>query len=341
MPHRVVTQLGEFDVRDRFAPLAPAWVTQIAFAIFCLGVEVIVRLLINLAAPGAAPFALIYPAILAATLFAGWQCGLIVLVASELLAWYFVIPTVRSFALADPADASRLVVIFLSGLLVITLADIFRRAARSAAAARNAQLEERDLLLREIDHRTKNNFMMVASLVDIQRRRSADPAVKDALTAMLNRIDSFARAHRHLYHDPRNVEAVEMRGYIAELCEALAQALMLHGAIALTCATDSALVDRDRAVTIGLLINELVTNAAKHAFTDRESGTIQVEFRRADEGWRLTVADDGVGISAAQPASADGGLGQRLVDAFVRQARGAISTESTNAGTCVTVDFKS
>jgi len=340
MPHRVVTRLGEFDVRERFAPLAPPWVTQIGFAIFCLGVEGILRFLINLAAPSAAPFALIYPAILAGTLFAGWQCGVLVLVISELLAWYFVLPPVQSFVFENPADGPRMVVIAISGLIVIALADVFRRAAQNSARLRLAQVEERDLLLREIDHRTKNNFMMVASLVDIQRRRSGDAAVKEALTTILVRIDSFARAHRHLYHDRRNVEAVEMRGYIAELCDALAQALTLHGAIALACKSDDVLMDRDRAVTIGLLINELVTNAAKHAFTDRESGRIDVELRRTEDGWRLTVTDDGVGMGAAEPAGADGGLGQRLVDAFVRQANGAISTESDAQGTRVAVDFK-
>ncbi len=340
VPHRVVTRLGEFDVRERFAPVAPAWVAQIGFAIFCVGLEAVLRLLINVFAPGAAPFALVFPAIFAATLFAGWECGVMVLVLSGLLAWYFVLPTPQSFDLSDPADTPRIIVIALSGALSIALADIFRRAVRSSALARSAQLEERDLLLREIDHRTKNNFMMVASLVDIQRRRASDPAVKDALTAMLTRIDSFARAHRHLYHDPDNVEAVGMRGYIAELCDALAQALTLHGAVTLSCASDTAWVDRDRAVTIGLLINELVTNAAKHAFNGRDGGRIHVEFRRAGERWRLIVSDDGVGIDTAQPASPHNGLGQRLVDAFVRQANGRISTESSAEGTRVTVDFE-
>jgi len=339
MPHRMVTRLGEFDVRERFAPLAPSWATQIGFAIFCLGLEAIVRFMIDLFAPGTAPFALIYPAVLAATLFAGWQCGAIVLVVSELFAWYFVLAPRRTFALDSADDASRLIVVAFSAVVVIVLAEVFRRLVQNVGSVLQTQLEERDLLLREVDHRTKNNFMMVSSLVEIQRRRSSDDAVKSALSEVLTRIDSFARAHRHLYHEAHKVDSVDMCSYIAELCDALAQALTLHGPITLSHTCDEVLVDRDRAVTIGLLINELVTNAAKHAFNGRETGRIEVEFRRTDGGWRLTVADDGMGIGAGRAINGQGGLGQRLVDAFVRQANAKISTESGAQGTRVAVDF--
>lgn len=337
MPHRVVPHLAEFDVRERLAPLPP-WLSQIAFAIFCLGMEVLLRLLINALAPGAAPFAVIYPGILAATLFAGWQCGLIVLLISVVAAWYFVLPAAMSFRIENPADIPRMLVILFSGGLVITLADIFRQAAHGASRARKAQVEDQDLMLREIDHRIKNNFMMVASLVDIQRRRSEDGAVKEALTEVLARIESFARAHSHLYHDPRNVGAVQMKDYLQELCDALAHALTLHGAVTLTCASDQALMNRDRAVSIGLLVNELVTNAAKHAFDGRETGAISVVFHRQGAGWRLSVEDDGVGIDASKPRPG-GGLGKRLVDAFVRQANGTLTTESSAAGTRVIVEL--
>ncbi len=338
MPHRVVSHLSEFAVRERLAPF-PAWLSQTAFAIFCIGLEVLLRVLINIGTPGAAPFAVLYPAILAATLFAGWQSGMIVLIASIVAAWYFVIPALMSFRIDDPADIPRMIVIFGTGCLSIALAELFKQAARRATQARKAQVEEQDLLLREIDHRIKNNFAMVASLVDIQRRRSGDSGVKDALTEVLTRIDSFARAHSHLYHDHSGAGAVQMREYIQELCDALAQALTLRGAVVLSCATDDALMNRDRAVSIGLLINELVTNAAKHAFDGRETGSIKVFLRRHDGGWRLTVEDDGVGIGAAKPEREGGGLGKRLVDAFVRQANGTLTTESSADGTRVIVEL--
>lgn len=339
MPHRVVSHLGEFDVRERLAPL-PAWLSQVAFAIFCLGMEVLLRLAINLFAPGAAPFAVIYPGALAATLFAGWQSGLIVLIISALAAWYFVIPETMSFQLTNSTDGPRIAAVFVTGGLVIALAEVFRQATQRNTRLRKAQVEEQALLLREIDHRIKNNFAMVTSLIDIQRRRSTDESAKAALSEVLARVVSFSSAHQHLYHDPRNVGSVSMREYLQGLCDALAQALTLRGAIALNCAADEGYMDRDRAVSIGLLTNELVTNAAKHAFTGRESGVVNVFFRRSGAGWRLTVEDDGVGIEAARDhRPTQSGLGQRLVDAFVRQASGTLSTESSAAGTRIIVEL--
>lgn len=340
MPQKFAARVGEFDIRERLAPLAPPWATEIAFALFIVGIEVIVRFLLNQVLPGAAPFALIYPAALAATLFAGWRSGLIVLIVSELLAWYFVIPTIGSFTLANPADGPRMVVIFLSGAVVIFLAEAFRSTGRNALRWRREQLEERDLLLREIEHRIKNNFAMVSGLVDIQRRRSDNEDVKAALGEVMARMESFSRAHRHLYRNADGVSAVEMRSYIEELGQALAQALTLHGAVTLSTEADDVTLDRDRAVTIGLLINELVTNAAKHAFGDRESGSVEIKFRRHEDGWRLVVADNGSGIAPAKAEMSRGGLGQRLVEAFARQANGTLTTESDSNGTRVTVDFK-
>lgn len=340
MPLKVAARLGEFDIRERLAPRAPAWLVQLLFALFCVACEIVTRSLINLVFPGAAPFALVYPATLAATLFASWRSGLIVLLISELLAWYFVLPVVRSFELSHPEDGARLVVIFISGLIVIFLAEAFRNAARSAALIRAAQIEERDLLLREIDHRTKNNFAMVSSLVEIQRRRSESDDVKAALGAVLARIESFSRAHLHLYRGADNMSSVEMRSYVGELGEALSQALTLHGGITLSSEADDITMDRDRAATIGLLINELATNAAKHAFQGRERGAVEIKFHRTEEGWRLVVADNGIGIDPAKAEQSKGGLGQRLVEAFVRQANGTLTTQSDGSGTRVTVDFK-
>ncbi|MEZ5961795.1 MAG: histidine kinase dimerization/phosphoacceptor domain -containing protein [Hyphomonadaceae bacterium] len=338
MPQRLAARLGELDIRERFAPRAPAWAVQFAFAAFCVSCEIVVRVLINQFFPGAAPFALIFPATLAATLFAGWQCGFLTLTISEVLAWYFVIPVVGSFAFPNPEDSSRLIVIFLAGIIVVFLANAFRTAARNAASVRTAQVEERDLLLREIEHRIKNNFAMVNSLVEMQRRNADSDEVKRALSAVAARVESFARAHNHLYRSADDVGAVEMRAYVRELGEALAQALAQQGAIELSSDADDLTIDRDRAVTIGLLINELVTNAAKHAFRGRDRGAVDVQFRRNEDGWRLIVADDGVGFDPATVSKI--GLGQRLVEAFVRQANGTLTTESNNTGTRVVVDFE-
>jgi two-component sensor histidine kinase len=154
-------------------------------------------------------------------------------------------------------------------------------------------------------------------------------------------VESIARAHRHLYRGTAAPGTVDMASYIHELCTALEEALFLRGAITLDCAADHAALPRDRAVSIGLIVNELVTNAAKHAFGDREGGAINVRFEARPTGWRLTVADNGAGMpEGARRKNGGGGLGQRLIEGFARQARGTIRTESGSDGTVMTVELE-
>lgn len=331
-------RIGELDLPERLAPYAPAWATQLLFALLCTGTAMFVRMLLDGLFTTAGPFALIYPAVLIATLFAHWQAGLLTGAGTVLHAWFFLLPVQNSFALAQAGDGPRLAVISGACVLIIVIAEAFRRAVRNATAERDRRIAERDLFLQEFDHRVKNNFALVASLLDLQRRRAPDATTADALSAALARVESIARAHRHLYRDASAAGTVDMANYLSELCAALADALMLGAAITLECSADHAEMPRDRAVSIGLVVNELVTNAAKHAFAGRDTGSIRVDFRNQSDGWRITVRDDGVGMSAeALTNGRSGGLGQRLVEAFARQAGGALSVESGTEGTVATL----
>lgn len=331
-------RIAELDLPSRLAPYLPAWATQLLFGLFCAAVAALLRAVIDTVAPSAGPFALGFPAALLATLFARWQAGAVTSVLTILYSWYYLLPPQESFAFAEPSDGPRVLIAVFAYGCIVAIADGFRVAVRHTAAERDRQIAERDLLLEEFDHRVKNNFALVASLLDMQRRRAGDQATADALGAALSRVESIARAHRHLYRGAASAGSVDMAAYLHELCSALAEALFLRGAINLSCQADHAAMPRDRAVSIGLVINELVTNAAKHAFEGREAGSIHVEFRGRDTGWRVTVADDGSGIQPREGAR-DGRLGQRLVEAFVKQAGGTIATETGEAGTTVTVDL--
>lgn len=332
-------RLGEFDLPDRLAPTIPHIVTQLAFALMCFAVAELVRLTVNVFAPGAAVFALIFPAIMVATLFARWQSG-IVTAAIAVTYTYFVSFLPVAAARSNVSPLYSVLAIIVAALITILMAEIFRRSVRRAAGERDRQIAERDLMLEEFDHRVKNNFTLVASLLDMQRRRAGDPATGEALGVALTRVESIARAHRHLYRGRSSGADVDMAAYLGELCTALAEALFLRGAITLACDADHAQLPRDRAVSIGLVLNELVTNAAKHAFQDRESGAISVGFRASGNGWRLTVADNGIGMPAERPKpSRNGGLGSRLLEAFAAQAGGKLSTASGVDGTVVTVEL--
>jgi two-component sensor histidine kinase len=331
-------RIGELDLPERLAPYAPAWVTQLLFAVLLTGAAAVLRAVIDSFAPAAGPFALGFPLVLIATLFGRWLAGVATLVTTILYQWYFTLPPAGSFALAHPTDGPRIVVAICCYSAILLVAELFRRAVVQASQERDRQIAERDLFLEEFDHRVKNNFMLVASLLDMQRRRAGEGETAQALGSALARVESIARAHRHLYRGASTAGTVDMAAYLHELCTALSDALFLRGAITLDCHSDHAALPRDRAVSIGLIVNELVTNAVKHAFAGRDTGAITVRFEAAGSGWRLVVQDNGCGMpDETRARGRDGGLGQRLIEGFVRQARGTIATQSGPEGTVVTV----
>jgi two-component sensor histidine kinase len=333
-----VRRLGELDLPDQLAPYVPGWVTQLLMALLATGATALLRAVIDSIAPAAGPFALGFPAVLITTLLGRWQAGVATIVFSIPYQWYFTLPPANSFRLENANDGPRILVALFCYVLIVVIAEIFRRSVRRATDERDQEIADRDLFLDEFDHRVKNNFAIVASLLDMQRRRAGDGDTAQALSDALSRVESIARAHRHLYRGGATPGTVDMASYLQELCSTLSEALFLRGAITLGCTSDHAALPRDRAVSIGLIVNELVTNAAKHAFTGRDRGHIEVGFRAIATGWCLTVRDDGVGVpTTAAPARGDGGLGQRLIEGFVRQAHGTIKTDSGPDGTTVAV----
>ena len=331
-------RLAELDLPDRLAPAVPRWLTQLGFALLCSASAEGARIVVNLIAPGSAVFALIFPAIMVATLFARWPAGLATSALSISYTYFaFFLPTASQRSPVNPILSVFAIVV--GALLTIALADLFRRAVRRATAERDRQIADRDLFLEEFDHRVKNNFAIVAGLLDMQRRRASDPATNEALGIAAARVDSIARAHRHLYRGGQP-GLMEMQDYLGDLCKNLAEALLLRGSFRLDCDVAEVAVERDRAVSIGLIVNELVTNAAKHAFTGRESGVITVQLRKNAHGLALSVSDDGVGMPEI-PATpnAGSGLGSRLIEAFARQAGGTLHTDSDRTGTRNTLDL--
>lgn len=322
--------MGELNLPERLAPVLPRWVTEIGCAAISAAAAGVLRLTVDAFAPLNAPFVFVFPAALLATLLAGWRSGLLALTVLILGAWYMVLSPGPGFGPLSPEDASALILYGLSALLVIALAEGFRKAASTAGANGAAELEMRDLLLRELNHRVKNNFQMVASLLDLQRRRATEPATHVALGDALRRVHAMGQAHAYLYSPNDSVEAIDLAVYLAELCENLADSLLLTGVVRLEHSLAPAKVHRDRAVAVGLVVNELVTNAAKHAFPDGRPGTIHVQLDRIEVGIQLSVADDGVGLPPVGKLKT-GGLGRRLVESFARQA-GASLTQGDGPG---------
>ncbi|MEO5599026.1 MAG: sensor histidine kinase [Novosphingobium sp.] len=326
-------RFAQFDVLDRWKRPASPLLRQIAFGVVCtLGLWV-ARLFIDVVAPAAGPFALIYPAAMIATLYGRWPAGLVTYAAGLLYIVWAILPPAHSFALAFPADGPRIVVNGISLLAVIAFAESFRSHGRVAMSQRNAEIAKRDMLLKEIDHRTKNNFAIVVSLLRVQKDSETSQAARDALDVAANRVLSFATAHESLYDDGSDVEDMNMRTYLTKLITSICKATFLNNSVQLNLTIDDLRLPRDQAVAIGLVANEAITNAAKHAFDSNDGGVLDVNFHSLPQGWQLTVTDNGSGVNGSPVYSS--GLGSSLIEAFATQAAGTYMIEPLVKGTRV------
>lgn len=330
----IATRLKNLDVVDRWRPL-PAVVSQAVFAVTCCALTIALRTAIDWVAPGAGPFALIFPAIMLATIFGRALCGLLTLTVLLLHVWYAVLVPRYSFVFPGADDEARTIVNALAGLCIVVFAEIVRVAFRKAAQERDERVRELDLLLKEIDHRVKNNFAMVAGLLAHQRRHLPEGPGRDALLLAEARVAGIARANSHLYAGGMS-DSVDMHDYTHSLCAALQEMLSPSQSVRLHCHADQVAMPRDRAVAIGLIINELVTNSLKHAFRSGTPGVISVTLERRGTGYLLTVQDDGEGMPLDKR---DGAQGQTLIKTLCEQARGTFTIMTSGNGTTCQVSL--
>jgi two-component sensor histidine kinase len=194
------------------------------------------------------------------------------------------------------------------------------------------ELERVVALMRELVHRVKNNLQLIASMVMIESRGQSSADGKAALERVSHRIEALGELYAKL-QAAKTVEAIDAAAYLDGVCrDIFASMRNSNSAISLETDIDSTLLPTDRAIPIGLIVNELVTNAVKFAFPPGAKGTVLVTFKREPGTLRLTVADDGGGID---PQSSVSGLGGRLVAGFAQQLGGQLERESGIKGTTV------
>jgi len=297
------------------------------------GCTVLLSLGIDLWVPGVSPLALVCPLILLGTLYGHCCAGLIAGAISLLWGWWQVAPSAGTSAFDRPTGPA--LVAIHAGLALITLifALAFKRAIHAALEERDREIERGAMLMRELEHRTKNNFALVVSLLQAQKRREGNPRIARALDLARARIHSFARAYANLAESQGEGASVGMKAYLAEVVSHFADGGFPDNVTVSVEACDC-LLPREEAVGVGLFVNEALTNCAKHAFPGNRPGRVQVRLKGdARAGWELTVEDDGVGFDPASDASADGGTGSRLMEAFAHQAHASVTLESSSAGT--------
>ncbi len=206
------------------------------------------------------------------------------------------------------------------------------RGGAEAAAVAAAQLLTRETLLREMQHRVKNNFQLILASIAIQKRRLDSADVHRVLDHVANRINAISLAHDQL--SPReDLHAVDVASYLRSLCASIEQQV---DNVAIEVDADEIELVIDRAVPLGLILNEAATNSVKHAFGDEDRRitvklTSRVEYGEA----RLTVADNGHGTKNPRP----GGSGQKLMAALARQIGGEIEQMSSDQGTSMSITF--
>jgi PAS domain S-box-containing protein len=212
---------------------------------------------------------------------------------------------------------------------------------KRAEAAIHASLEEKIVLLKEVHHRVKNNLQIVISLLRLQAVRTKNPEALDTLQETGNRIHSMALLHETLYRS-QSLAHVNFADYIESLCSHLFRS---HAQKAVRVKLERRLqnvnMDLDRAVLCGLIVNELISNALKHAFPADRSGRIAVEFGATpQEQILLKVADDGVGLPWGLNLRQTKTLGHQLVFMLTEKLRGTMEV-ARDHGTGFTITFPS
>lgn len=213
----------------------------------------------------------------------------------------------------------------------------FERAVRERTAELNEALEARTMLIHEVDHRVKNNLQMVTSLIVMQARTISDPEVKRSLTEMLERIEAVSTVHRRLYQSD-DVTRFSMSELVRDLVTDLLTATGREEIVA-EFDVDDVVVPADKATPIALMLNELITNALKHAFKGRDgvAPMIRATLRDTGDGFTVEISDNGHGMNEISDAGAPRTFGMRLVESLAKQLRARIDWSNADPGTRVVI----
>lgn len=212
------------------------------------------------------------------------------------------------------------------------------REIRKARDRFEALAAERALLMREVNHRVGNSLQLIASLLTLQRNATRNDDVKSALADAHGRVLAVAELHRRLYTSD-DVKQVAVDQYLTTLVEDLRRSAEHNELAQLTIDADPVSTPPDQAVAIGVIVNELVTNALKYAYPGSK-GPIRVALRAHNDGLvTVTVEDDGVGVGASNNPTSTG-LGQRIVTAMASKLNGTLEHDRAHDGTRITVSFR-
>lgn len=231
---------------------------------------------------------------------------------------------------------ARMVTIGRSGIMVI-VRDISER--KYAEKKIQESLHEKEVLLKEIHHRVKNNMQIISSLISLQLRHISNEGFQGLFIEIQNRVRAMALVHEKLYQSD-NIARINIRDYFNSLKDIIWSSYStIQDKVRIIADIEDQSLDLDRAIPVGLIVNELLTNAIKYAFPEGNTGEINFSCRKNSDGkFLLQISDNGIGLPEDVNLAKSETLGFQIVNALVQQIGGSISIVS-EGGTCVEIVF--
>jgi two-component sensor histidine kinase len=278
------------------------------------------------------PFLLFLLVVIASTLAFGASAGFLTAALSTILSILFFKP-LGSFVLWHAFDLIKIelyaVVATCSVIGFAHLRKIVIQSRENAEGLKRLN-ESKSILLRELAHGVANNFASIAAFISVKSTSISDAQARSVLDEAVEQIRIMGQVHSRLRTSDRDV-SLSSRDFLENLCDELKASLARGGHISLACEVDDLQLTTQQAISVGLIVNELVTNAVKHAFPNGRSGCIRVRFEALENNQlQLRVEDDGVGF--VQHPQRNSGLGQELVMGLSQELGGHLEVKSSDRG---------
>ena len=321
--------------RTRAQPVLVRYLATLAIVLATF----LLRIAAEPALPAGYPFLLFFVAILLSAALFDHGTGLFAVVLSALLAAVFLMPRAGEARLGEVRDLIALGLFVAIGTVMAFVIEALHRAMARERDAKERLVrseQRRGLLLHEFRHRTRNDLGSLVGLLHLRARAASSEQVREGLREAAQHAMALARVHTRLAAaDLDEGAVVDTRAFLQGLCADIAAATAGEGLrpVVLQVEAEPQVLDAERAVQLGLVLNETVTNALKYAFPEGRQGRITVRFRREGEEFVLTVSDDGIGLppegdlDPAPPSlpPRGSGLGTRLLRALAAQLRGSFT----------------
>jgi chemotaxis protein methyltransferase CheR len=228
-------------------------------------------------------------------------------------------------------------------MILLAFEDITER--RTTERALKSLLEQKDILLAEMSHRIANSLQIIAGILLMKAESAGSDETRRHLEDAHDRVMSVASVQQHL-QAVRKAEQVDVGSYLSKLCEALAVSIIGDNRhITVDVVAGAGTATSSRAVSLGLIVTELLINSLKHAFpSNHEDGRVIVGYEAHEDDWKLSVSDNGAGIPPQKPGSRQSGLGTSLINALAEQLDAQVEMVTSSKGTtvCIThATFKS